>query len=315
MSDEFDRIARLRARFNDGAGPGVLLGIGDDAAVLAASGDNLVLSVDTSVQGVHFERAFAPLPVIAARAFSAALSDLAAMAALPRAALCSLIMPAQLTEAEFDAVIEGLADASARYACPIVGGNLSAGRELSITTSVVGLVEGCGLQRSGARLGDRVCVTGSLGGAALGLQLLQRSAAGRAPGWAERWQNPQARIAEAQALRGIATAAIDVSDGALQDLGHLCEASGLGAELFAEALPLEPGFRELARELGLDPLALALHGGEDYELLYTVPRDAPSIGPGTCIGRMTPAAGAPSVLGADGRPLPLAGGGFKHFPG
>jgi thiamine-monophosphate kinase len=236
------------------------------------------------------------------------------MAALPRAALCSLILPAQLTEAEFDSLIDGLAEASARYACPIVGGNLSAGDQLSITTSVVGRVDGCGLTRSGAQLDDQVCVTGSLGGAALGLQLLQRSAAARAPGFERRWQNPQARIVEAQALRGIATAAVDVSDGALQDLGHLCDASGLGAELFAAALPLEPGFAELARELGLDPLALALHGGEDYELLYTVPRDAPSIGPGTCIGRMTAALGPPRVLGADGRPLVVAGGGFTHFP-
>jgi thiamine-monophosphate kinase len=313
MSDEFDRIARLRERFKHGAGAGVLVGIGDDAALLAADGDRLALSVDCAVEGVHFERAFGPLATLAARAFSAALSDLAAMAALPCAALSSLILPAQLTEAEFDGLIDGLASAAERYACPIVGGNLASGRELSITTTVVGRVHGDGLLRSGAQPGDRVCVTGSLGGAALGLRLLQRGAAERGPAFALRWQEPQARIAEGQQLRALASAAIDVSDGALQDLGHLCEASGLGAELFAEALPYQPGFVELARELGEDPVSLALCGGEDYELLYTVARDAPSIGPGTCIGRMTSTPGRPSVLAADGRALGLSISGYRHF--
>jgi thiamine-monophosphate kinase len=313
MSDEFDRIARLRERLKHGTGAGVLVGIGDDAALLAGGSDNLALSVDAAVEGVHFERTFAPLATLAARAFSAALSDLAAMAALPYSALCSLILPPQLTEAEFDSLIDGLAEASAHYACPIVGGNLASGRELSITTSVVGRVRGRGLLRSGAQPGDRVCVTGSLGGAALGLRLLQRGATARAPAFALRWQNPQARIAEGQQLRAIASAAIDVSDGALQDLGHLCEASSLGAVLFAESLPFEAGFSEVARELGCDPVALALCGGEDYELLYTVPRDAPSIGPGTCIGHMTATPGRPSVLGSDGRALPLSGRGYRHF--
>jgi thiamine-monophosphate kinase len=313
MSDEFDRIARLRERFKQGTGAGVLLGIGDDAALLAAGGGKLALSVDCAVEGVHFERAFGPLATLAARAFSAALSDLAAMAALPCAALSSLILPAQLTEADFDSLIDGLAGASVRYACPIVGGNLASGRELSITTTVVGRVPGDGLLRSGAQPGDRVCVTGSLGGAALGLRLLQRGAAARAPAFALRWLDPQARIAEGQQLRALASAAIDVSDGALQDLGHICEASGLGAQLFADALPYEPGFVELCRELGEDPVSLALCGGEDYELLYTVPHDAPSIGPGTCIGRMTSAPGQPSVLAADGSALTLSTSGYRHF--
>jgi thiamine-monophosphate kinase len=116
-------------------------------------------------------------------------------------------------------------------------------------------------------------------------------------------------------LRGVASAAIDVSDGALQDLGHLCEASGLGAEIQAEQLPLESGFGELARELGHDPLRLALLGGEDYELIYTVPDDSADVGPGRCIGRMTPNPGKVLVFDGRGRPLPLQAHGYRHFAG
>ena len=312
MSDEFERIARLKQRFQSLRGHGIVLGIGDDAAVLSGS-ENCVLSVDTAVESVHFEREFAPLQVLAARAFSAALSDLAAMAASPCAALCSLVLPAELGEAEFDAIIEGLAIAAANYDCPIVGGNLAAGRELSLTTTVIGRLQGSGLLRSGAHAGDRICVTGSLGSAALGLLLLQRGAAALGPEAVGRWRTPRARIREGLQLRGIASAAIDVSDGALQDLGHLCEASELGAEIRVADLPLESGFSELARELGHDPLRLALLGGEDYELIYTVPESSPVLGPGHCIGRMTYDTGKLKVLDEQGRELRLEGRGYGHF--
>jgi thiamine-monophosphate kinase len=313
MADEFDRIARLRQRFGGVGDPELLVGIGDDAAVLHAGTDNLVVSVDAAVEGVHFERHFAALSVLGARAFSAAVSDLAAMAAKPRNALISLVLPAQLTEEDFDGLIEGLASAATNYACPIVGGNLAAGGELSIHTTVLGSVRGTGLLRSGARAGDRICVTGTLGSAGLGLWLLQHAAAERGPSFVTRWQQPRARIPEAQQLLSLASAAIDVSDGALQDLGHLCEASRLGAEIEANRLPFDPGFSELAQQLGQDPLALALLAGEDYELLYTVPEGS-EIGPGTCIGHMT-ADPALRVLDSLRRPLSFAGRGYRHFTG
>ncbi|HEX4352378.1 MAG TPA: thiamine-phosphate kinase [Polyangiales bacterium] len=311
MSDEFERIARLRERFQSVVSSDVLVGIGDDAAVIAASPDNLALSVDSAVEGVHFERSFGSLHAIAARAFTAAISDLAAMAARPSSALSSLILP-PLTEAEFDELCAGLADASARYRCPIVGGNLASGRELSITTTVIGRLSGRGLSRAGAKPGDRICVTGPLGSAALGLLLLQRMAAERGPLFVERFRSPHARIAEAEQIRDFASAAIDVSDGTLQDLGHVCAASGCGAELSAAALPFEPGFTDLARALGVDPLTLALFGGEDYELIYTVPEDARSIGPGRCIGRITSQRDI-LVLDEHGHAIELSGRGYRHF--
>lgn len=314
MADEFARIARLKQRFESGARAGALVGIGDDAAVLATGAENLVLSVDTNQEGVHFERRFGPLSVLSARAFSAAISDLAAMGAAARCALTALTLPAQLSESDFDALVDGLARAAGEYSCPIVGGNLAAGPALSITTTVVGSVSGTGLSRAGARAGHRIYVTGALGSAALGLALLQRMAADRGPAFVARWLEPRARLAEGQQLLGIASAAIDVSDGALQDLEHLCRASGVGAEIDAAALPLAEGFVELARSIALDPLALALSGGEDYELLYTVPEHAPP-GPGTCIGRVTPNPGRLVVLDPQQQPIAIATRGYRHFSG
>jgi thiamine-monophosphate kinase len=315
MSDEFERIAKLRARFGQWSAPQVLVGIGDDAAVLHRPGGNVVLSVDTAVEGVHFTRALASLPQIAARAFTAAISDLAAMGARPEAALSALIVPAEIPLADFDALIQGIAEAAADYGCPVVGGNLSSGGELSLTTTVIGAQEGAGMLRSGARPGDGIYVTGTLGDAALGLALLQRGAEARGPEFVARWRAPRARIAEGLQLAGHASAAIDVSDGALQDLGHVCAASALGAEIYADRVPLRPGFAQLAAALGQDPLSLALFGGEDYELIYTLPESAQNHAIGTCMGRMLASSNSVRVLDEKGGILPLEGHGYRHFEG
>ncbi|HKU44922.1 MAG TPA: thiamine-phosphate kinase [Polyangiales bacterium] len=310
--DEFERIARLRRVFTPhAADASLLLGIGDDAAVLERPGENLALSVDTAVDGVHFRREFADWRTLAARAFSAALSDLAAMGAQPRAALLSLIAPAALSDAEFDELVTGYGEAAAHYACPVIGGNLSRGSELSLTTTVLGEVRGVGLTRHGARPGHEIYVTGVLGAAGLGLALLLAGTPERGPAFVEHWRRPQARIAEGRALAGVASAAIDVSDGAIQDLGHLCAASGVGAQLNAAALPTAPGFSELATELGHVPLDLALTAGEDYELIYTLPPGAAS-GTGTRIGRITEQPGI-ALRDEQGRVLQLRPRGYRHF--
>lgn len=312
--DEFDRIRALTQRFA-AESDAVQLGIGDDAAVLRSLPQPLVLSVDAAVQGVHFDPAFASYREIGARAFTAAVSDLGAMGSTPVAALCALIAPASLARADFDALNLGLAEAAARYACPVIGGNLSSGEALSITTTVVGKLEGPGLYRAGARPGDRVYVTGPLGSAALGLRLLQLGAAARGPGFVQAFRAPEARIAQGRALAGSASSAIDISDGALQDLGHICEASQLGAELEAARLPLAPGMRELAQALGEDPLRLALQGGEDYELIYTLPEGAEDPCAGTRIGRMLEQPGPVRVLDGHGQELAqyASGRGYRHF--
>jgi thiamine-monophosphate kinase len=311
-SDEFLRIARIRQLLSGTATAGVAIGIGDDAAVLEPMDGSLVISVDASVEHVHFRRAFAGLDVIGERAFTAALSDLAAMGAAPRAALSALMLPDGLSDDELGMLVAGIARAAAGYRCPVVGGNLSRGAELSLTTTVIGEVKGAVIARSGARPGDQIYVSGTLGAAALGLVLLQANSQHGAS-FVERWRRPRARIAEGQALRGHATAAIDVSDGTLQDLGHLCVASGVGAELRSASLPLDAGFIELAHELGHEPLALALSGGEDYELLYTLAPNTVDPAGGTCIGAITAQAEQIVVRDARGQPQEFKKQGYLHF--
>jgi len=308
---EFERIAELTRLFSQ-TSAAVQLGIGDDAALLRASEFARVLSVDVAVQGVHFDQRFASWQQIGARAFNAALSDLAAMGATPTAALCSLIIPPALPNSDFSQLNAGIAQAALDHACPVIGGNLSSGRELSVTTTVIGELRGRGLYRHAAKAGDAIYVTGPLGSAALGLVLLQQAQEQRGPEFVQAFRAPRARIAQGLAIAQHAHAAVDVSDGALQDLGHICAASGLGAELEAKRVPFAPGFEALARALGRDPLSLALLGGEDYELIYTQAADAPA-GPGTYIGRMRDAPGPARVVDERGLPLSLQGRAYQHF--
>ncbi|MEY4579798.1 MAG: hypothetical protein RL701_4501 [Pseudomonadota bacterium] len=315
--DEFERVSQLAQVFaqqNPTQLTGVQRGIGDDAAVLAATALPLVLSVDVAVENVHFKPEFASWRTLGARAFTAAISDLAAMAATPSAALSALIIPAGFSRAAFSELNAGIAAAALAYGCPVVGGNLSSGSELSITTTVIGCLRNRGLYRDAAKPGDHIYVTGPLGSAALGLLLLQRGEDLREleEPFVQAWRAPQARITEALGIADRAHAAIDISDGALQDLGHICAASGVGAELETARIPYVPGFRELASALGRDPLALALLGGEDYELIYTLP-PAAAAGPGTRIGRIVEQPGAPVLLDEHGRVLALEARGFRHF--
>jgi thiamine-monophosphate kinase len=261
---------------------------------------------------VHFRRDLLALPDIGYRAFVAALSDLAAMGARPRAAMLSLILPQALSDAELYALIDGVAEAQRAYACPVVGGNLARGGELSITTSVIGDGAQSPLTRGGAQSGDALFVTGKLGGAALGLALLLAGKSELAPHSVSRWRRPTARVNEGEALCGVASAAIDLSDGLLQDLGHLCEASGVGCELELAKLPLADELSGAAPALGIDGSMLALSGGEDYELLFTLPKGRAS-NMGVQIGTMVPTAGV-RLRDAAGRELdPPSQVGFDHF--
>jgi thiamine-monophosphate kinase len=312
VASEHERIAEIRARLGRGApaSAGIELSIGDDAAILKASSAGSVLSVDAQVEGVHFRREWLTLRQLGARALASALSDLAAMGAAPRAALLSIICPSELADQELYEIIDGAADAQARYGCAVVGGNLARGTELSITTTVIGASPQQPLTRSGAQPGDGLYVTGTLGSAALGLELLKRGLSERAPGHAERWRVPIARIADGARAAEHAHAAIDVSDGLLQDLRHVCAASSIGCVVDVAALP-RPAENALALELGLDLERLALSGGEDYELLVAAAQ-APPGGDFTRIGTF--------CEGSDIRLRDAAGalhaaelGGFDHF--
>jgi thiamine-monophosphate kinase len=247
------------------AGEGVLLGPGDDAALLRPPpGEELVATVDAVVEGVHFDRRFTPADV-GWKALAVNLSDLAAMGARPLWALVALGVPPGTPPARLAGVARGLGACARAFGIAVAGGNVTRAPALSLTVTVVGAApRGRALRREGARPGDAVLVSGALGEAALGLE------PGAAASLARRQRRPVPRLALGQALVGLASAAIDVSDGLVQDLGHLCRASGVGASLRLAELPLSPAYRR-ATAGRADPWGPALSGGEDYELCVTVP--------------------------------------------
>jgi len=318
-SDEFSLIERF---FKGTATPGigVRLGIGDDGAILdPGPGVELVATVDTLVAGLHFP-ATATAADVAQRALRVNLSDLAAMGATPRWFLLALSLPAADEDwlAGFSA---GLAAAAARYGCALVGGDTTRG-PLNIGITALGTVPaGTALTRGGAGVDDLVLVTGTLGGSAAALAEMRRSGSNRAetPALDADYWYPEPRLAEGQALRGLASAAIDVSDGLLADLGHVARASGAGAELTLDALPLNPA--AVAR-FGLEQARdWALSAGDDYQLCFTVPPrrlaevEALAGARGfqfTRIGRLTGAPGV-RVRDAAGREVAVTKRGFRHF--
>lgn len=315
MHDEFAKIEWLKTRLELDAGPGgLVIGIGDDAAVFDFGNQPTVITVDTQVESVHFRRDLIPCRDLGQRAVTAATSDVWAMGSMPSASTVALTLPADLSEHDFHELIEGVASAARATGARVIGGNLSRGEALTVTTTVFGLPIGRPITRAGARPGDSVYVTGTLGSAALGFAILdtRRMDLEHAESFIERWRRPPINGRAAKTLSAIATAAVDVSDGCLQDLQHLCAASGVGATLHASALPTAPGHSSAAKALGLDPTELALAGGEDYELLFTAPESSEAEAAATKVGVIT-AGREVEVVDASGRPIAMKSPGFRHF--
>jgi thiamine-monophosphate kinase len=281
---EFELLERIRARLVEtgaGAGAGLLLGSGDDAAITVPRGA-AATSVDAFVEGVHFRRATSALAAVGRKALAASLSDLAAMGAEPGEAYVVLGIPEDLDEAGCLEILDGLAAAAAEWGTALAGGDVSRASTLFIALTVVGYAGTPELliRRQGARPGDVVAVTGELGGAAAGLLLLEReqlSAALPAETGAmlrARQREPEPRLAAGAALaRAGATAMIDISDGLGGDAAQLATASGVRLELDLARLPVQEGVRAVAAAAGLDWIDLAAGGGEDYELLACLPED------------------------------------------
>lgn len=263
---EFDLIARIRARVATRAD--VVLGIGDDAALLAPPpGRQLVVTADTLNDGVHFPRGTSPADV-GWKALAVNLSDLASMGAEPAWCTLSLSLP-QSDPAWIEGFLDGFLDLAGQHDIALVGGDTTRG-PLSIAVTAMGLVEpGRALRRDGARVGDQVWVTGTLGDAAGGLALLDREPV---PALRARLDRPTPRVAAGRALAGIATACVDVSDGLLADLGHVCARSHVAARIDVDALPASAALMEVIGEA--DRIALQASGGDDYELCFTAPADA-----------------------------------------
>jgi thiamine-monophosphate kinase len=330
---ELELLAKIRRRAEAVGPAGLPLGIGDDCALIRPRpGEDLAITTDLSIAGRHFRLDWHPAEAVGHRTLARGLSDLAAMGARPVAAFLSLGLPRELTRAAgrgagrkswLDRFLDGFLSLARAHQIPLAGGDLAESPVAAADIVLIGAVpRGRALLRSGARPGDSIYVTGSLGGAAAAFGRLaqiatgRRSRAIRIPGdsAAELAPHlyPQPRLAQGQWLmrRRLATAAIDISDGVSTDLAHICEESGVAAEIEAEALPVYAGAS----------LAQALDGGEDYELLFTarssarLPRSIAGV-PVTRIGRVVrPRKGRPQVaIVTEEGARPLEAGGWQHF--
>lgn len=278
---EFGLIARLTAGLPQPAD--VMVGVGDDAAVLDTGGDELIVATcDAQVEDTHFRLHHTNPYDIGRRALAVNLSDIAAMGARPRFALVSLLLPPTLDVAILDGIYAGLRAEGAQYNVALVGGNIARNAErliIDITLLGTGTRDRL-LRRDGAKPGEVVMVTGSLGAAAAGLLALEdeQLAAAIAPeslvGVLAAYRTPTPRVAAGQwlAQHGVTTG-IDISDGLAADIAHICEASDIGVSIEAESLPIQPEVALIATLTGRQPQDLALFGGEDYEILFTVPAD------------------------------------------
>ncbi|QQR89432.1 MAG: thiamine-phosphate kinase [Myxococcales bacterium] len=263
----------------------VVLGIGDDAAVLGSLDKHLVCSVDVQVEHVHFKQSYLSHEQLAWRAMAVSVSDLSAMAAKPVGALVSLILPESTSDETIRALAEGLRMASDEMQIPVVGGNLSRGRNMSVSVTVLGESNSNVLRRSTAKVGDKLYLTGQVGSAALGLKALQQSSTHLDfRKFVERWQRPPVYLKEMAAVAHIASAAIDLSDGLNDALQLVTESSHVAATVALEKLPFDTGYREACEALDCDPFELALLGGEDYELLIASKEHPLLESFATCIG-------------------------------
>ncbi|MBT0664019.1 thiamine-phosphate kinase [Geobacter pelophilus] len=319
---EFGLIGRIAERVS--TKDGVRCGIGDDAAALEpAAGSVQLVTSDMLLEGVHFDLAYTPPELLGRKSLAVNLSDMAAMGGKARWFLLSLGLPAATDVTFLDRFVSGMLEMAGLYGVALVGGDTCASKSgLVISITLIGeQLPNRVVYRSGAKPGDLICVTGTLGDSALGLAELRQ---GKRDGVAvARHLDPVPRCSEGLMLAeaGIPSAMIDLSDGLLADLGHILEGSGAGARFEISKIPCSPHFSEHAAKLGADPLPLALSGGEDYELLFTA---APECWPDieklfagapsqvTVIGEITAAGGIQAVLPSGERYLPDSEG-FRHF--
>lgn len=324
MRSEAELICFLQQRFPPGGG--VRVGIGDDAAVLAGEGRrDGVVTTDLLIEGVHFLRAAQSARALGWKALARSLSDIAAMGARPRYALVALAVPASTPTEWVKDFFAGVHRLARRHRVRLAGGDLASAPQVVADVQVLGEVgKGKALLRRGARPGDIVFVSGTLGLSGLGLACLRARVASVRPLLkravrAHLFPEPRLRLAAALQRRGGLTAMIDLSDGLSTDLRHLCEASRVGARIYAEEIPAVKLPPLLERRLGTSGLKLALEAGEDYELLFTVPKARAARLPRqlagiklTPIGEITPGRRV-MIVGSVGRPLPLLPRGWDHF--
>ncbi|MGH9448917.1 MAG: thiamine-phosphate kinase [Terriglobia bacterium] len=305
---------------------GMLVGIGDDAGLIRPkAGRELILTTDLSIEGVHFSTRLHPPEAVGHRALARSLSDIAAMGGAPRFALVALTLSRRTDRLWLEKFYGGIFRLARRFGVMLLGGDTATkpGRTGGIAADVVvvgDVARGRALLRSGARPGDAVFVAGTLGLAALGLRALRSKLKNPAAALrAHLYPEPQCALGQFLAEERVASAAMDLSDGLSLDLARLAAASGVGGCLWRDAIPtVKPGAMSAAR--GVTPLSLALNGGEDYKLLFTVPQRSlprvPAIFDGVRlhrIGEICASARGISLIGNNGKPRALAAAGYDHF--
>lgn len=272
MAGEFELIARITADLD--AGPDVLLGPGDDAAVLRPDGD-IVVTTDVLIENVHFKRSWSNARQIGRKAVAVNVSDVESMGASPGSIVVGLAVPRELDQTWVEEFQQGVVEECGRAGVSLVGGDLSSSAHIAIAVTALGNLQGRSpVTRGGARVGDQVAVRGRLGWASGGLLVLQRGFGSPKELVAEQ-QCPSVPYGAGRVAAAVgATAMIDVSDGLLQDLGHIAERSGVGIDVDPSLLEVPDGLARLAAATGKNPMIFMLAGGEDHALAATFPPDA-----------------------------------------
>ena len=316
---EFGLIERIRRTVPTGTG--VHLGIGDDAAWVENKSASCLITSDLLVEGVHFDRRWTSPYALGYKALAVNLSDIAAMGGLPAYLILSVGIPSSFRSEEVLEIYRGIRSLASKTAVSIIGGDTSAAEKLFISACLIGHAPVRPVPRSGAKVGHDLYVTGTLGDSALALKLLKKPNGHPGTYLLSRHNRPVPRLRAGALLarRRLAKAMIDVSDGLVQDLGHICKLSGVGAIVYEERLPLSRAYRALTRE---DGTSHALTGGEDYELLFCARRrdrarlqqiqtilDVPI----TRIGECVPATQGIKVLDSRRRPVAIRNKGHDHF--
>ena len=329
---EFGLIDRLHDALGDAAPDTLAQGIGDDAAVVRIGDGRVhVITTDALVEGVHFDRTFAPVGTLGFKAIAVNVSDVVAMNAEPRYATVALGLPNNMSVEATETLYDGMAHACREYGLTIVGGDIAAAERLFISVTVIGeAAESDVVYRRGARPGDVLCVTGDLGSGAAGLKVLlaEKEAFGESDAqpdlsaWSyvvQRHLAPQARLDRIRQWREAdikPRALIDISDGLASEVHHLCRAGEVGARIEAALLPIHRQTFKAAERFGDDPATYALYGGEDYELLFAIPEGAAKRLPSdsfAVVGAVTDAVGEVVIGMPDGETRPLTASGFQHF--
>ena len=308
-------------------------GVGDDAAILEFGNKQVVVSTDLLTEGVHFNLMYVPLKHLGYKAVAVNVSDICAMNAVPTQITVSIAVSSKFSVEAIEEIYRGIHLACENYGVDLVGGDTTSSLTgLTISIAVLGEVEkGNEVYRSGAKPHDLLCVSGDLGGAYMGLQLLERenevfkvnpNLQPQLSGYdyiLQRQLKPEARVDMIAAFRKMdvkPTSMIDISDGLSSEILHLCKNSGVGCNLFEEKVPLDLQTKQMAEELNINPLVAALNGGEDYELLFTIAqtdydkiKNDPDI---TIIGHMTEAAEGANLVTTAGSKIPLVAQGWDH---